>query len=252
MDVAKTARAANVEHYDGGEEIEQYLREPYHALRLSLAVSLLSEELHRLSPRVSCPLVADIGSASGVACRLLAARGMRPLAADADLAALRAVREANITGVQLDATEPLPFRNRSLDGILAGELIEHVYYPMEFLNECRRVLRPSGVLVLTTPNLAALQDRLTFLRGRSPRHVNCHHEYLKLHIRPFTKVSLEEAVRRAGFEPTKVMSNYVVWRTSSRKFSSRLLARALPGLGGTLVLGAQVRDLGTGRTGSQA
>jgi SAM-dependent methyltransferase len=231
--IARTARDANVTRYEGGGDVERYLRTPYHALRLELAISLLAREWLRMNPGRPSPVVADIGSAGGAVSRRLAQRGMRPLAADADHAALRA---AGVAGVQLDAAASLPFADGSLDCVFSGELIEHLYDPPAFLAECRRVLRrPGGVLVLTTPNLATLQDRVRFLLGRSPRHVDPHHEYLRLHIRPFTKGSLEHALRVAGFRPLETVTNYVLWRIGDREVSSRLLARRFPGLGGSLV-----------------
>ena len=239
MDVARRAREANVERYAGGDEIESYLQDPYHAVRLSLAVSMLGREWRRLNPGKSSPIVVDIGSAGGLACAQLAAQGMRAIAADADLDALRAARRHAVGAVQLDATELLPFRSGSLDGILAGEILEHLYDPDRFLQECRRALRPNGVLVVTTPNLAALQDRIGFIIGRSPRHVDCHHEYRRLHIRQFTKESLVKAVSLAGLVPLDTTANFVVWRTSGRRVSSRMLARFLPGLGATLVISAR-------------
>jgi SAM-dependent methyltransferase len=239
MDVARRAREANVERYAGGDEIEGYLQDPYHAVRLSLAMSMLGRDWQRLNPGKSSPVVVDIGSAGGLACAQLAKQGMRPIAADADLEALRAARQHALGVVQLDATEALPFRSGSLDGILAGEIIEHLYDPDRFLSECCRVLRPSGVLVVTTPNLAAIQDRLAFLLGQSPRHVDCHHEYRRLHIRPFTKGSLSKAICLAGMVPLSTTANYVVWRTAGRRLSSRTLARVLPGLGAVLVISAR-------------
>ncbi|MEU3455198.1 methyltransferase domain-containing protein [Micromonospora sp. NPDC006766] len=62
--------------------------------------------------------------------------------------------------VCLDATRSLPFRAGSFAGLVTGELIEHVYDPVALLRECHRVLAPGGLLVLTTPNLATVQDRL--------------------------------------------------------------------------------------------
>ncbi|MGI5215722.1 methyltransferase domain-containing protein [Plantactinospora sp. CA-290183] len=82
----------------------------------------------------------------------------------ADLApdALRLARGAAAGALCLDATRPLPLRDEALAAVLMGELIEHVYDPVALLRECRRVLVPSGLLVLTTPNLATLQDRVIF------------------------------------------------------------------------------------------
>jgi predicted SAM-dependent methyltransferase len=58
----------------------------------------------------------------------------------------------------IDIEKPLPFPNSSFDAIYGAEVIEHV--PREsvgpFLIEARRVLRPDGVLRLTTPNAKAV------------------------------------------------------------------------------------------------
>lgn len=57
--------------------------------------------------------------------------------------------------VYLDATRPYPFPDASFQYVFAEHMIEHV--PREgariLLDEVRRVLRPGGVLRLTTPDL---------------------------------------------------------------------------------------------------
>jgi SAM-dependent methyltransferase len=62
----------------------------------------------------------------------------------------------NRQSVYLDATEPFPFPDASIDRILCEHMIEHV--PAEqgaaLVAECRRVLRPGGRLRLATPDLA--------------------------------------------------------------------------------------------------
>ncbi|MET8701174.1 methyltransferase domain-containing protein [Kitasatospora sp. NPDC004723] len=57
---------------------------------------------------------------------------------------------------QLDIAEPLPFADESVDWVYAEHLIEHVTMPVAvgWLREARRVLRPGGVLRITTPDLA--------------------------------------------------------------------------------------------------
>ncbi|MEU1284012.1 methyltransferase domain-containing protein [Kitasatospora sp. NPDC005856] len=57
---------------------------------------------------------------------------------------------------RLDIAEPLPFADASVDWVYAEHLIEHVTMPVAigWLREARRVLRPGGVLRLTTPDLA--------------------------------------------------------------------------------------------------
>ena len=46
----------------------------------------------------------------------------------------------------------LPLRDNSFDTITAGETIEHLENPAFFLRECKRVLKPKGKLIITTPN----------------------------------------------------------------------------------------------------
>jgi ubiquinone/menaquinone biosynthesis C-methylase UbiE len=62
----------------------------------------------------------------------------------------------------------LPFEPSSFDAVVCFEAIEHVDRPERVLDELKRVLRASGLLLLSTPN------RAVYVRG-NPHHV---HEYL--------------------------------------------------------------------------
>jgi predicted SAM-dependent methyltransferase len=55
----------------------------------------------------------------------------------------------------LDATQPFPFPDHTFDFIFSEHMIEHIPFAagLEFLRECRRVLKPSGVVRTATPNL---------------------------------------------------------------------------------------------------
>lgn len=69
---------------------------------------------------------------------------------------------------QVEAERSLPFADHSFDTVLSFQVIEHVADPAHYLGEIRRVLRPGGHLVLTTP------DRKTrLLPGQRPW--NCWH-----------------------------------------------------------------------------
>lgn len=48
--------------------------------------------------------------------------------------------------------QTLPIRNNSIDVVLCGEVIEHLRNPRKLLNESMRVLRPGGVIIISTPN----------------------------------------------------------------------------------------------------
>lgn len=60
--------------------------------------------------------------------------------------------------VQWDVTQGLPFKDSSIDGIYSERFVEHLSQQQifAFLRECRRVLRPGGVLRLVTSDLAEI------------------------------------------------------------------------------------------------
>ena len=55
----------------------------------------------------------------------------------------------------------MPFRGSTFNGIVAGELIEYLDHPEEFLKECHRVLELGGRIIITTPNGKSWLNRLT-------------------------------------------------------------------------------------------
>lgn len=72
--------------------------------------------------------------------------------------------------VELDLRDPLPFETATFDGVLHAEGIEHLDAQVAALSEMARVLRPGGVLIVTTPNLLHLEGRLaTMLTGHAYR-----------------------------------------------------------------------------------
>jgi SAM-dependent methyltransferase len=60
-----------------------------------------------------------------------------------------------------------PVESSSADAVVLTEVIEHLYAdPIHALLEANRILRTGGVLLVSTPNLLSLRNRLNFLRGR--------------------------------------------------------------------------------------
>lgn len=58
---------------------------------------------------------------------------------------------------------PDPFGPGSFDAVVAGELLEHLERPLDFLRACRETLSPGGLLVLSTPNPNSPIERLLTL-----------------------------------------------------------------------------------------
>jgi SAM-dependent methyltransferase len=85
----------------------------------------------------------------------------------------------------------LPFAAGAADVVASLQVIEHLWDQPAFLAECRRVLRPAGTLLLTTPN------RLTFSPGNSALN--------PFHVRELSAEELVELVESAGFEITRLL-----------------------------------------------
>lgn len=77
------------------------------------------------------------------------------------------VRERNIEcGIYNACTDTLPYGDEQFDVVLLSETLEHLNYsPLPMLREIRRVLKPSGVLLLSTPNPSGLGKLIQLARG---------------------------------------------------------------------------------------
>lgn len=182
----------------------------------------------------------DVGCGDGRVGKRFAALGYRVSGLDAAPENVAAASAAGIDARHGDAGEPLPFDSRRFDVVYAGEIIEHLFDTAAFVAELARVTRPGGTVIVTTPNLAHLPDRLRLLLGGTPTQTQPLHPFLKLHIRPFTARSLRQALEQAGLRLDALESTLVVWRRDRRDpdrvlLASRGLAKLFPELGSFLI-----------------
>jgi SAM-dependent methyltransferase len=183
--------------------------------------------------------ILELGAGTPYFSLAMSRRGYRMLASDADREVVQGLRDVGLEAELVDVEERLPFLDGEFRAVVMGELVEHIFDTRALLANCSRVLGSGGILALTTPNLATLQDRIRFLFGNTPRQVSPLHEYLSLHIRPFCRQSLHDVLRSCGFVGIECTSNYVVWRRGEGHVAkSRTLARWFPQLGGSLIMTA--------------
>jgi ubiquinone/menaquinone biosynthesis C-methylase UbiE len=122
--------------------------------------------------------VLDAGCGSGGTALSLAEESGFAVGLDLDArfadAGTRLAREKGIGNagfVRADGTR-LPFRDRSFDLVFSHSVIEHVASAEAYLSECYRVLRPGGVLYLSTaPYLSLAGAHLPRLRVPLPVHI---------------------------------------------------------------------------------
>ena len=101
---------------------------------------------------------------------------------------------AVVVGTMEDNTLP----SGRYDAVHLGDVIEHVPEPDSFILACRRVFRPGGVLVVSTPRNDSAFARLT--RRLHPL-VPWSHATPPHHLQQFSLRSLHALLRRCDFEP---------------------------------------------------
>jgi ubiquinone/menaquinone biosynthesis C-methylase UbiE len=67
-----------------------------------------------------------------------------------------------------DIEKGIPFKDEFFDMVYSAEVIEHILNPDGMLQECNRVLKPGGYVLITTPNLTVWYNRILVLFGLQP------------------------------------------------------------------------------------
>ena len=94
-----------------------------------------------------------------------------------------------------------PRENVRFDLIVCAETIEHLHTPPEFaLMMLGSLLKPGGVLLVTTPNACNIAQRLKLLLGSNPFERIRYYSRNPGHFREYTRSEMIEMGKTAGLE----------------------------------------------------
>ena len=155
-------------------------------------------------------VIVDVGCGDGSALAVAARHnpGHRFAGIDWSGDALRRAHALDLTVLRAAVTAPgLPVADGAADVVIMSELIEHLVDPDGAIAEVRRVLRPGGSLLLSTPNLAAWYNRGLLAAGLQPvvSEVSLRGGFgrpgrvVAGHLRLFTRRALTEFLTASGF-----------------------------------------------------
>ena len=150
----------------------------------------------RLADRCAGRDVLEAGCGEGYGADLIADVARRVIGLDYDEATVAHVR-ARYPRVDMrhGNLASLPLADGSVDVVVNFQVIEHLWDQTQFVTECLRVLRPGGVLLMSTPN------RITFSPGRDTP-IN------PFHTRELNADELSELLGAEGFSMEAMLGVY--------------------------------------------
>ncbi|OGD67256.1 hypothetical protein A2442_00595 [Candidatus Campbellbacteria bacterium RIFOXYC2_FULL_35_25] len=123
--------------------------------------------------------ILDIGCRDGELTKTYCA-GNSVLGVDVDEESLeKAKSQLNIETKHLNLYEDWGFLENSFDIVVAGEILEHLYYPEKIIQKISFILKPEGALLGSVPNAFSLKNRIRLFFGKKkatplhdPTHIN--------------------------------------------------------------------------------
>jgi SAM-dependent methyltransferase len=145
--------------------------------------------------------------------------------------------------INLEA-EQLPYGDHSFDVVLLCEVIEHLTNdPLKAVLELKRLLKRGGLLVVTTPNVARLENVSRLMAGQNIYDPYSGHGPYGRHNREYTLGELSELLGHAGFEIETAFTSDVHVNPADDYFSTsgfaHLLAARQDTLGQYIFVGAR-------------
>lgn len=177
-------------------ESEQFLVRYLHSLRLRAITTLVNRALSLLSDRDPIKLI-ELGCGDGYVLQYIA-RVMPELeltGVDSNPVRIQRVRQQlRKIDLRQESAENTSFPPASFHICVCSEVLEHVIDDLGLLREMHRLLRSDGFVVITTPNLWTLPNRLKKIRGLAPEI------YVPDHRREYSQKELIDKVKNSGFD----------------------------------------------------
>ena len=188
--------------------------------------------------------VLDLGCASGGLLALLRSRAGHLAGLEVSASAARAAARVGDHVVQgaLEDSQ-LPFEPASYDLVVLADVLEHLADPAAALVRATGWCRPGGSVLVSVPNVAHWQARLTLARGRWPQHDSG--TFDAGHLRWFERESLRALLDDAGLRDVELHAVVPALRNhvGAGRIADRLepawqaLGRRFPGLLGYQLVG---------------
>ena len=193
----------------------------------ALTMPGIHEKVQNVVEQLPRGTLLDVGAGEGAFAKWANETGFDVHATDVDQ---KRFLVSEIPFTQADLSGRWPFADNSFDLVVSIEVLEHVENHHHFLSECCRICKPTGRIVLSTPNCHSIESRLNVLLSGfddcAPRPIDYSESepekiYME-HIHPAPLSTIELGLRRCGFEIESASFN------RHRKLSLALLPFVYP------------------------
>lgn len=160
--------------------------------------------------------ILDVGCSNGAFMKAAERRGWSPEGVELETSSYQVALQ-NGLHVRNEDLLSCAFPDQAFDIVTMWQLIEHLSAPRELVAEIKRILRPGGLLVVSTPNIQSIAWKLLGERWGAVEP--------EVHLHLFTVKSLKYLIQDVGFE-TKAIETLDIKPSTLKK----ALLRSQPGL----------------------
>lgn len=144
--------------------------------------------------------VLDLGCGNGSFISLFRERGWKLYGTDSSTTGIE-IAQRNYPGIEFFCADAEREIAGQFDAVISTEVIEHVYNPRAFVRTAYGLLKPGGILILTTPYHGYLKNLVMAVSGRLDRHFTVLWD--NGHIKFWSRATLTQVVREVGLVPLR-------------------------------------------------
>jgi 2-polyprenyl-3-methyl-5-hydroxy-6-metoxy-1,4-benzoquinol methylase len=177
------ARSLHLHYNSGHSSRMQYYRDVECADRRTFCEVL--QVARQMVPNQGTLL--DIGPNIGTCLALAREQGWKVVGIEINAEAAAYCRNQRRLPVITGTLDTHPFQPSGFDVVLMGDVIEHLSHPLQTMGQVQRLLRPGGIVVISTPNIGGWAARVLQIKPEE-------------HLYYFTPKTMRALLSKAGLE----------------------------------------------------
>jgi SAM-dependent methyltransferase len=159
----------------------------------------IAREIHARLGQPRTPRLLEVGCGLGYFLDVAFEEGFEVSGVEFNDYAVQRLRRKYAFQVFSGSLENTSLEPQSFDAVAMFDVIEHLLDPFDTLDRLHEVMRPNGLLVLSTMDSESLMSRLLGKRLEDFRRT-------REHLFFFSRKTLTAVLRRHGFEPVEIRS----------------------------------------------